>query len=49
MQAFIFFPASITAAKVNDVIPKSLYTAEEDVNGYESRVTWELSALTNIR
>ena len=43
------FPASITAAKVNDVIPKSLYTAEEDVNGYESRVAWELSALSNIR
>lgn len=43
------FPAGITAAKVNDVIPKSLYTAEEDVNGYESRVAWELSALSNIR
>lgn len=34
---------------VNDVIPKSLYTAEEDVNGYESKVAWELSALSNIR
>lgn len=44
-----FFPAGITAEKVNDVIPKSLYTAEEDVNGYESRVAWELSALSNIR
>lgn len=43
------FPTGITAAKVNDVIPKSLYTAEEDVNGYESRVAWELSALPNIR
>ena len=43
------FPAGITAVKVNDVIPKSLYTAEEDVNGYESRVAWELSALSNIR
>ena len=43
------FPAGITATKVNDVIPKSLYTAEEDVNGYESRVAWELSALPNIR
>lgn len=43
------FPTGIAAAKVNDVIPKSLYTAEEDVNGYESRVAWELSALSNIR
>ena len=48
-QPLYSFPASITAAKVNDVIPKSLYTAEEDVNGYESRVAWELSALPNIR
>lgn len=43
------FPAGIVAVKVNAVIPKSLYTAEEDVNGYESRVAWELSALSNIR
>lgn len=48
-QPLYSFPAGITAAKVNDVIPKSLYTAEEDVNGYESRVAWELSALPNIR
>ncbi len=48
-QPLYSFPAGITAAKVNDVIPKSLYTAEENVNGYESRVAWELSALPNIR
>ena len=48
-QSLYSFPAGITAVKVNDVIPKSLYTAEEDVNGYESRVAWELSALPNIR
>lgn len=48
-QPLYSFPAGITAAKVNDVIPKSLYTAEEDVNGYESRVAWELSALPNIK
>lgn len=48
-QPLYSFPDGITAAKVNDVIPKSLYTAEEDVNGYESRVAWELSALPNIR
>ncbi|MCM1091125.1 MAG: DEAD/DEAH box helicase family protein [Muribaculum sp.] len=48
-QPLYSFPISITAAKVNDAIPKSLYTAEEDVNGYESRVAWELSALPNIR
>ncbi len=47
-QPLCSFPAGITAVKVNDVIPKSLYTAEEDVNGYESRVAWELSALPNI-
>lgn len=48
-QPLYSFPTGITAAKVNDVIPKSLYTAEEDVNGYESKVAWELSALSNIR
>ena len=48
-QPLYSFPAGITAAKVNDTIPKSLYAAEEDVNGYESRVAWELSGLPNIR
>ena len=48
-QPLYSFPVGMTAAKVNDVIPKSLYTAEEDVNGYESKVAWELSALSNIR
>lgn len=48
-QPFYSFPAGITAVKVNDMIPKSLYAAEEDVNGYERRVAWELSSLKNIK
>ncbi len=43
------FPPSIAPVKMNDAIPKSLYTAEEDVNGYESKVAWELSSLPNIK
>lgn len=30
-------------------IPKSLYTAEETMNGYERKVVWELSALDNVK
>jgi type III restriction enzyme len=30
-------------------IPKSLYTAEEDMNDYERKIVWELSSLENIK
>lgn len=43
------FAQAVTASKMNDAIPKSLYMAEEGVNGYESKVAWELSALPNIK
>lgn len=42
-------PASISPIKVTTTIPKSLYTAEEEMNEQEFKVVWELSSLENIK
>ena len=43
------FPSSISPISVTTIIPKSLYTAEEDMNEQEIKLVWELSALDNIK
>lgn len=42
-------PSIISPVKFTSIVPKSLYTAEEDMNEYERKVVWELSALDNIK
>lgn len=42
-------PASISPINVTTTIPKSLYTAEEEMNEQEFKVVWELSSLENIK
>jgi type III restriction enzyme len=39
----------ITPVKSSAAYPKSLYTAEEEMNGLEKTVVWELSNLSNIK
>jgi len=43
------FPSSISPISVTTIIPKSLYTAEEDMNEQEIKLVWKLSALDNIK
>ena len=43
------FSTEISPAKWDTHIPKSLYSAEEKVNGYEFKVIWSLSELPNIK
>lgn len=41
--------STISPTKATSVIPKSLYTSEEDMNEYERKVVWALSSLPNIK
>lgn len=43
------FDEVISPLRINSTIPKSLYTAEEDMNDYERKVVWELSSLDNVK
>ena len=42
------FTPTISPLKVNTTLPKTLYTAEEEMNGLEYDVAWELANLPNI-
>ncbi|WP_418626694.1 DEAD/DEAH box helicase [Anaerosinus sp.] len=42
-------PSSISPVSFASTIPNSLYTSEQDMNGYERKVIWELSSLNNIK
>jgi len=42
-------PSSISPVSFTSTIPNSLYTSEQDMNGYERKVIWELSSLNNIK
>ena len=42
-------PDTVSPADFTSAISKSLYEAEQDVNGYERRVAFELAALPNIK
>lgn len=42
-------PSVISPISFTSTMPKSLYTAEEDMNEYERKVVWELTALDNIK
>ena len=42
-------PSMISPVSFTSTVPKSLYAAEEDMNEYERKVVWELSALDNIK
>ena len=41
-------PGSISPLKVTSVYPNTLYTAEEEMNGPEKQIAWELSNLPSI-
>lgn len=41
--------STISPVSATSVIPKSLYTSEEDMNAYERKLAWALSALPNIK
>lgn len=41
--------STISPTNTTSVIPKSLYTSEEDMNTYERKLAWALSALPNIK
>lgn len=41
--------STISPVSTTSVIPKSLYTSEEDMNTYERKMAWALSALPNIK
>jgi len=43
------FPSSISPYQVVTTLPNTLYTAEEDLNGLERDVAWEIANLPNIR
>lgn len=42
-------PSAISPTKFTTMIPKSLYSAEEEMNEYEYRVVWALSELDNVK
>ena len=42
-------PKIISPTAFNTIVPKSLYTAEEDMNDYEFKVVWKLSELENVK
>ncbi len=42
-------PSVISPVTFTSTLPKSLYTAEEDMNEYERKVVWELSSLENVK
>lgn len=41
--------STISPTSFTSIIPKSLYTSEEDMNGYEQKMLWALSSLDNIK
>ena len=43
------FPPIISPTAFTTMVPKSLYTAEEDMNKYEFKVVWGLSELGNVK
>lgn len=43
------FPPIISPTAFTTMVPKSLYTAEEDMNKYEFKVVWGLSELDNVK
>lgn len=43
------FPPIISPTAFTIMVPKSLYTAEEDMNKYEFKVVWGLSELGNVK
>lgn len=43
------FPPVISPPTFTTMVPKSLYTAEEDMNKYEFKVVWGLSELGNVK
>lgn len=43
------FPSVISPPTFTTMVPKSLYTAEEDMNKYEFKVVWGLSELGNVK
>ncbi|QNK40725.1 DEAD/DEAH box helicase [Caproicibacter fermentans] len=43
------FPSTISPVEFTTTVPKSLYTAEENMNEYEFQVVWALSALDNVK
>ena len=42
-------PSTISPVEFTTTVPKSLYTAEENMNEFEFQVVWDLSALDNIK
>ena len=42
-------PAVISPTSFTTIVPKSLYTAEEDMNDYELEVVWRLTELGNLK
>ena len=49
VEPWYLFPKTITPLRFTQTIPNSLYEAEEDMNGLEKDVVWELANLSNIR
>lgn len=41
--------STISPTSATSVIPKSLYTSEEDMNDYERKMVWALSSMSNIK
>jgi len=41
--------SAISPTSFTSIVPKSLYTSEEDMNDYEQKMVWALSALKNIK
>ena len=39
----------ISPTAFTSMVPKSLYTAEEDMNEYEFKVVWQLASLDNVK
>jgi type III restriction enzyme len=48
VESWYSFPAVITPLRFTQTIPKSLYEAEEDMNGLEKDVVWAIANLENI-
>lgn len=42
-------PTTISPTSFTSIIPKSLYTSEEEMNEFEYKVVWDLSALDNVK
>lgn len=43
------FPKTISPSRFTTSLPRTLYTAEEEMNGLEKDVAWELANLKNIK